>query len=607
MELPRLVNDEFIQHQIDNPTQQHMREVIHAAEVDVSIDGPDGAKRLGGGDGRVGDGDLNGFGRGGNGVINGAGAGPSTGKSNEHTSLLVKSPRGNHVIDLGKVEQILTREEAAAVEEDARLPAWAIVREEAVIIMKLGVPTVLLAILELIPSMALTIMVGHVVNPDQSAPVLAAYGLSDMIQGIFLMFIVGGVESATSTFCSQAFGGKRMVEFWLYCQAASLVLAASAPFMIAAMVGGSWVLRLLGQDSALSDLAGEFTLVAAVAVPFIATSTLFSSALQTQNIVVPAVGASVVSWSVAGTAAYVLAYHTSLGYLGVAMAIPICSVMKTLTLGHILVRTEAFTNSWPGWKPLEAMAFVPKVARLGLSSVLMMASQNVGMMTTALLAGALPNSGVAIAACNIFTSALQTSYMPTVGVAVSGAIRIGNALGAGRARRAALLSRMVIGGAVSVASVVTVVAVFVAKPFATAFTSDSVTVGVAVDLLHKLLVVIPLLSFMFGVQFIMRACGKQLLNAKLNFVTMFVISVPLAWAFNSRFHGGLVGLWLGNLVGMLAFTAAATAWLCTVSWEKLAHEAKHNTHLRVERESEGKRDHGGEAEMRQSAPAANAF
>lgn len=115
MELSRVVHDEFIQYQIDDPAERHLREVMHAAEVVHS----------------------------GNGDANGA-TGPATppDKSSEHTPLLVKSPRGNHIIDLDKVEQILTREEAVAIEEDAKLPTWMIVREEAVVMTKLGVPMV---------------------------------------------------------------------------------------------------------------------------------------------------------------------------------------------------------------------------------------------------------------------------------------------------------------------------------------------------------------------------------------------------------------------------------------------------------------------------------
>ncbi|TYZ65595.1 hypothetical protein PybrP1_005827 [[Pythium] brassicae (nom. inval.)] len=491
--------------------------------------------------------------------------------------LLVKSPRGNHVIDLDKVEQILAREEAAAVEEDARLPAWAIVREEAVIIMKLGVPM-------FVPNTALAIMVGHVTGAEESAEVLAAFNLSNMVQSLFVLFLVNGVDSAVSTLCAQAFGGKRMVEFWLFCQAALIASAAGVLFVLAVMLSGASVLEWFGQDPAISALAGAFLAVSTVGVPFSVVYTVVLCVLLTQNITLPSVVSSAVSWSVSCAAAYLLAYHTSLGYLGVAMAAPICSVMKTLTLTPVVLRSEAFARSWPGWKPAEAMALVPTVAKLGLSSAFMVTFQNLSVTTTALLAGLLSSSGVMITASNIYISTIQLSYMPLLGVMVGGAIRIGNALGAGQARRAALLSRMVVVGTVAVALVITAVTGFAAEPYASAFTPDQEVVGVAVGLLRELLAVIPFMGFTLAAQFIMRACGKQLLNAKLNFATMLVVGVPLSWLFGMELRGGVAGLWFGNLLGLILFAVLATAWLYQLSWEKFAHEAKHNTHLRFKEE-----------------------
>ncbi|TYZ67824.1 hypothetical protein PybrP1_012644, partial [[Pythium] brassicae (nom. inval.)] len=77
-----------------------------------------------------------------------------------------------------------------------------------------------------------------------------------------------------------------------------------------------------------------------------------------------------------------------------------------------------------------------------------------------------------------------------------------------------------------VSSVGMVVTLFIAPTYATAFTPDPAATDVAVALTYKVLPIIPLIGFTFGLQSIFRACGKQLLAAKFNFVCMFVVGVP---------------------------------------------------------------------------------
>ncbi|GAB9474707.1 Multidrug/oligosaccharidyl-lipid/polysaccharide, partial [Globisporangium polare] len=502
----------------------------------------------------------------------------------EHTPLLKASPSGHHVVvvDTDKVEEILDAEEKDAIEEDAKLPTWTIIHEESVILVKLSVPMIMAALLEFIPDTVLTMMVGHV-SPNESTQILAAFNLSGLVQMLLLAGLLNGLSSAIDTLCSQAYGGKRMVELWLFCQAGLLMFAICMPVTFFALLSGSSILKALGQDPVISDIAGKFLFVNALAIPFGVIFSVMKSALQAQNIVFPFVTSSLVGWIVSGTAAYLLAFHTPLGYLGIAMANPLCWIVKTLTLVPVMLQNEVFQNSWPGWKPKEAMALVPKISKLGVSSVLMVTFQMLGFSFISLLAGLLPNADVMIAANGIFVSIIVLSFMPLLGICIGGAIRIGNALGAGRARRANLIGRIVVVGSVCISSIGMITSLFVAKPYASAFTPDPHATQVAVDLVYKLLPIIPLVGFTFGLQSILRACGKQLLAAKFNFVCMFVVGVPFGLFFALKLDGGLAGLWFGNMVGLVVFTAVGVVWLWRLSWEQLAHEAKHNTHLGFEK------------------------
>ncbi|GAB9475852.1 Multidrug/oligosaccharidyl-lipid/polysaccharide, partial [Globisporangium polare] len=466
--------------------------------------------------------------------------------SDEHTPLLKASPSGHHVVvvDTNKVEEILDAEEKDAIEEDAKLPAWTIISEESATLAKLSVPMILSTLLEFIPGTVLTMMVGHV-SLTESTQILAAFQLANLVQSMLVIGLLEGLSFAVDTLCSQAYGGKRMVELWLFCQAGLLMFAICMPFMVGALLCGSWILKATGQDPAISDIAGQFLFVSALAIPLSIVFAVMKSALQAQSIVFP----------------------------------PLSWIVKILTLVPVILQNEVFQNSWPGWRPIEAMALVPKISKLGVSSVLMVTCQMLSSSFISLFAGLLPNADVNITANTLFTFIIAISFIPLLGVGVGGAIRLGNALGAGKARRANLIGCIMIVGSACISSIGMVTTLFVAKPFALAFTPDSQAIQVAVDLTYKLLPTLLLAGVAYGIQSILRACGRQLLAAKLNFGCIFVVGAPLGFLIAMPLNGGLAGLWLGHLVGLLVFIIVGMLWLSRVSWEQLAHEAKHNTHL----------------------------
>lgn len=134
----------------------------------------------------------------------------------------------------------------------------------------------------------------------------------------------------------------------------------------------------------------------------------------------------------------------------------------------------------------------------------MISFQNNNTIAVSLLVGTLPNSGAMITA-NYCTSSIH--HVGLLGLVVHGAVRIGNALGARKARRAAFLSRMTVVGTstISFSSVLMVVAVLIITPYVAAFTPDPEAIRVTVTLVRSLaVVVVPATSFIHGAQFVMR-------------------------------------------------------------------------------------------------------
>ncbi|KAG6951134.1 hypothetical protein JG688_00013860 [Phytophthora aleatoria] len=466
---------------------------------------------------------------------------PSDNKlSGEHTPLLPA---------VDKVDVILDEEEKAAVAVDNKLTAWEIVSVETKRLLAVAFPMMLALMLEMFPDLALSIMIGHT-DVARSTEILAAYQLSSLVQMMIIGGLIMGLSSAIDTMCSHAFGAKKMVELWRITQAATIVYLMCLPFITLVLCSGKPMLVAMGQDPAISDA---------------------------QNIVFPFVLASLVSFILSSIAAYILAFHSSLGYIGVALGSPVGWFLKVVTVLPVVLRNRVFVESWPGWDWSEAWARVPGIGRLGVSSVLMMTFQMVGFSFISLLAGMLPNADVLIAANGIFVSVICLAFMPLLGICIAGAIRMGNALGAGQARRARLISFLVMSASLSVSGVAAGIVAYIAAPYSRAFTPNVEATAVATDLIKKMLPLLPLVGFAFGMQSVFRACGKQLLCAQLNFVCLFVLGVPLGLVFAIQFDAGIAGLWAGNMAGNVIFAVAGIFWLRATSWEKMAHDAKHGT------------------------------
>lgn len=545
MDIPRLVVDELL-HGLDDPCDDQAFEALKAAEEAVHHPHP--------------------YPRAGGAVV--------VEVASETQPLLSK-----HYPE--KPSKLRTEEDAVKEPSvDAHTPAAQVAKAESWMLVKLAVPMVLAALLEFLPDTILAMMMGHS-SAERSTEVLAAYNLSGIFQMMLMAGVMNGIAAAIDTLCSQAFGAKRLSEMWMFCQAGFFVYLVCLPFAMAALWLGTPILKALGQDPTIATTAGTILAIISLSLPLTVVFSVIKSGLQAQNIAAPFVAANLVSWIITNSMAYVLAFPMKWGYVGVALAFPMAWVVKTIVLFPVLLRNKAFVQTWPGWRIREAFSLIPKISRLGVSSVLMIVFQMLGVTVISLLAGMLPHADVTISANGIFGSVLMLSSMPLMGICIAGAIRIGNALGAGDGRRASIISAIVLSSTVLLSVVGVFILSMITDKYARTFTTNKDAISLASSMISKLWPLIPLLGFTFGLQSIFRACGRQLLCAQFNFVCLFVLGVPLGILFALKLNAGLVGLWYGNMVGCLLFMLCGLVWAYRLDWQKMADEAKQNTQMHI--------------------------
>uniref|UniRef100_K3WE54 Multidrug and toxin extrusion protein n=1 Tax=Globisporangium ultimum (strain ATCC 200006 / CBS 805.95 / DAOM BR144) TaxID=431595 RepID=K3WE54_GLOUD len=495
----------------------------------------------------------------------------------ERSPLLLEAKETDYML---AVDAILDAEEQQAVQDDDKLSTREIIMSEWRQLTWLSAPMMAAGLLDILPDMVVGIMAGNL-STTNSTHYLAALNLSNMFQMLLVDGTANGFSSAMDTLCSQAFGANRFKEMWLFSQAGVLVYLMCFPVIVLVLLCGQPILQILGQDAEIAVLTGQMLAISVLAVPFNMIYSTMKSSLQAQNIAAPFMVASLLGWIGSATGVYLLAYHTSLGFLGIALTGPIMWFVKSLVLAPVVLRNRIFQSFWPGWQFKEAFALVPKVATLGISSFLMISSQMIGFCSISFLAGLLPNAAVMISANSIYVVILSFSVMPLTAFCIAAAIRIGNSLGAGQARRASLLSRVVLVSALSMSLLAMAIMGLVASSFANNFTTDEDARREATTLIHRLMLMVPIMGLALGLQGIFRGCGKQMTFARSNFACILVVSIPCGLLLAMHFDKGVAGLWLGQMAGYALFLAASFLWLYRLQWTTMAHEAKCNTDLHL--------------------------
>lgn len=484
---------------------------------------------------------------------------------------------------------LLSKDEASSITEDSdssglssphalgNEDARSVVRSEGSHLTKLAVPMLLTLIAETVADTSLSMLIGHT-SIGADTKVLAALTLTNMYPSMLLSAIYYGVSSAVDTLCAQAFGGKKLTELWLFVQAGSLLSVACLPVLVAITLSAAPVLDAMGQDHTIIETGKPILITIALSLPSTIAYTLGSSALNAQNTVVPCTIASFVGWAISTPLAWCLAFYTRLGYVGIALQPPISYTIRAAIVFYAVVTSEGFVH-WPGWQPRAAAKLAQKMTKLAGAGVLMVGCSMAGITIFSIIGGMLPDAATLVTASGIFLSMLMFGMVPENAIAGAAAVRIGNALGRGQAKRAVIIMLMTTGANAFIGIVEMLVAIAVAKPFASIFTTDSATVALAAQMIRQLSPMFVAAGFYASAQAALQACGKQLACAVMGFVTIVAIGLPIGLWFAISLDGGIVGLWFGNIVGYVLCILLEYAWMWRLDWAAVARDVSHRTHV----------------------------
>ncbi|TMW59157.1 hypothetical protein Poli38472_007302 [Pythium oligandrum] len=457
--------------------------------------------------------------------------------------------------------------------EDEPEPDW---RVELSKQLKLMYPIMLTYLLEYAPGLVCIMLVGHLDSPDTKLYVDAAT-MSTMFTNISALSIGFGLSSALDTLCSQAYGAGRRKKIGIYLQSAFIVVGSCLlPIFLLNWHSGTF-LRLAGQDPDVARYAGEFSQITVFGTPFLFVYEMCRKLLQAQNIVRPLVVIMIMGNCVNLISGYYLTYHTSMGFHGAALSRTLGYMTLAVGLVPYFWYTKSYEAWWPGWDLKAAWQHVRIFLHLGIPGMLMMTMEWWAYEILAILAGWLPNGVVEVSAHAVLMTVASSMYMIFLGMAVSGNILVGNALGANQPKKARLISRLTMTMVVSMSTLVALGVYIFRHDIPSWLINDQEAIQRASE---TLLVMVPyeiVDATNCVIQGIYRGTGRQHMAAKTNAIAFYVVGIPLGALLAFQFDVQVEGLWIGFGSGICTALSICAYVLYHASWQQMADEARART------------------------------
>ncbi|KAK1941070.1 Multidrug and toxin extrusion protein 1 [Phytophthora citrophthora] len=495
------------------------------------------------------------------------------------------TPQGRRIAavhDTGERSSLLSNKQQlgtyVAIVNECPLEAEPKFAQELQTLLSLVYPVVLTTGLEFLPGFTCIILAGHIESPHTQQYVDAAT-LSTMFMNVTAFSVGSGLSSALDTLCSQAYGAKRFDKIGVYFQTGFLVVVTCfVPIFLLNWYSGAFLL-LTGQDPEVAHLAQSFSRWTILGVPFVFLYKLLRKVLQAQNIMNPLVVIAAISSIVNAVSGYLLTYHTSMGFEGIALSRSLGNmVLPLMLIPYFSTHKHHLNQWWQGWNLTAAVAEIGLFLRLGVPSFLLLTTEWWAFEMLTLMAGVLPNAVVSISAHAVQVNVNNMIYMVFWGVAVASNVRIGNCLGANSPKQAKLACKVAQLLTLSI-SVAFAIMMFV---FRGIIPSLFLTNRESIERSASLMAVWAPFEILDGqntvLQGVYRGLGKQKVAATVSAVAYYACGIPVAALLGFHFALGVEGLWLGFGIGV---SVSVSLLLCMLmgrwSWTDHAEEAQKRT------------------------------
>ncbi|KAF5198582.1 Detoxification-like protein [Thalictrum thalictroides] len=362
--------------------------------------------------------------------------------------------------------------------------------------------------------------IGHI-----GATELAAYALVQTVLLRFMNGILLGMASALETLCGQAYGAKQQHMLGIYLQRSWVILTISSFVLIPLFFLSAPLLKLLGQDADIANVAGYISLwlipvIFAFVISF--TCQMYLQA-QSKNMIITYLAAAALIIHVFFS--WLLTVKFKFGLPG-AMISTILAYWIPNVGQLIFVFCGGCPDTWKGFSWLAFKDLWP-VVKLSLSSGAMICLELWYNSILVLLTGYMANAEVAIDALSICLNINGWEMMISLGFLAAAGVRVSNELGRGSAKAAKFSIVVTVITSLSIGLVLFVFFLLFRGRLAYIFTTSK-EVAKAVDWLSPLLASSILLNSVQPVlSGVAVGAGWQSIVAYVNITCYYLIGIPL--------------------------------------------------------------------------------
>ncbi len=390
---------------------------------------------------------------------------------------------------------------------------------------------------------------------EDAAVSIGAVGLGGIL--FFCLAIFGvGILLGLDTLVSHAFGANRPDEGQRYLtHGIYLALILSPPLMILIALL-SFGLGLLGIDPDVQAQTVPYLNALNWSVPTLLIFFACRRYLQAVNRVLPIVIALVSANLVNVLADWALVFGNlgapALGVEGAGWATCFSRawMMAVLVFAIVWQDHRQQTGLWRLDRWRWEIARVRRLVALGLPAATQFVLE-VGVFATATaLAGRLEPA--ALAAHQIALNAASITFMVPLGISSAGAVRVGQGLGRGDLPGAKRAGWYALGLGTAFMTAAALTFMLLPRTIVSAYTADQAVVSVGASLL----LVAAVFQLFDGLQVVatgvLRGAGDTRTPMLSNLVAYWVFGLPLGYALCFHWRLGVVGLWIGLSVGLVA-------------------------------------------------------
>ena len=366
--------------------------------------------------------------------------------------------------------------------------------------------------------------------------------------------LANGVVNGMDPIVAQAHGDRDREGAAVSLQRGLVVaLLASVPVVAGWCLTGP-VLRALGQDPAIADMAQSYNSIRTPSVPCILAFIALRSWLSGRNLVAPAMWIALAMNAVNALFGWALIFgrlgFPRLELAGAALVACLVAVGQLALLLAFIRLANLHEGAWRRWdrRSFELRGLL-QIVRIGGPFGLQMSLEGSAWTFAALMSGWLGTAP--LAAHTIVLNMIALWFQVPVGIGIAGSIRVGNLLGAADldgARRAGAVA-LASGAGVMLISAAIFTAFRWELPLL--FTREAEVVALAALILP----IAGAFQVFDGVQVvaggILRGAGRTRPPAAANLLGYYALALPLAAWIGAADRAGIAGIWWSLLVGLL--------------------------------------------------------